>query len=34
MQRNNIAAEIEKVVIALTSHSFSRDKFLRVFASP
>jgi len=29
MQRNNIAAEIEKVVIALTSRSFSRDKFLR-----
>jgi predicted helicase len=29
MQRNNIAAEIEKVVIALTSRSFSRDKFLK-----
>jgi predicted helicase len=28
MQRNNIAAEIEKVVAALTSRSFSRDKFL------
>jgi hypothetical protein len=27
MQRNNIAAEIEKVVAALTSRSFSRDKF-------
>jgi len=29
MQRNNVAAEIEKVVIALTSRSFSRDKFLK-----
>ncbi len=29
MQRNNIAAEIEKVVAALTSRSFSRDKFLK-----
>jgi predicted helicase len=29
MQRNNIAAEIEKVAIALTSRSFSRDKFLK-----
>lgn len=29
MQRNNIASEIEKVVTALTSRSFSRDSFLR-----
>ncbi len=29
MQRNNIAAEIEKVVTALTIRSFSRDQFLR-----
>lgn len=29
MQRNNIAAEIEKVASALTSRSFSRDKFLK-----
>ena len=29
MQRNNIAAEIEKVVRALTIRSFSRDQFLR-----
>lgn len=29
MQRNNIAAEIEKVVAALTIRSFSRDQFLR-----
>jgi predicted helicase len=28
MQRNNIASEIEKVVAALTSRSFSRDSFL------
>lgn len=29
MQRNNIAAEIEKVISALTIRSFSRDQFLR-----
>ena len=29
MQRNNIAQEIEKVVAALTSRSFSRDTFLK-----
>jgi predicted helicase len=29
MQRNNIAQEIEKVVTALTSRSFSRDSFLK-----
>ena len=29
MQRNNIAVEIEKVVVALTSRSFSRAKFLK-----
>ncbi|PZR75513.1 MAG: hypothetical protein DLM73_05135 [Chthoniobacterales bacterium] len=29
MQRNNIAQEIEKVVTALTSRSFSRDTFLK-----
>jgi predicted helicase len=29
MQRNNIAQEIEKVVAALTSRSFSRDAFLK-----
>jgi predicted helicase len=29
MQRNNIAAEIEKVITALTIRSFSRDQFLR-----
>ena len=29
MQRNNIAAEIEEVAIALTSRSFSRDKLLK-----
>jgi predicted helicase len=28
MQRNVIAAEIEKVIAALTSHHFSRDEFL------
>ena len=28
-RRNVIAAEIEKVIDALTSHSFNRDEFLR-----